>query len=102
MFANFSVCLVLFVQQSKRCLLHLGIIQGVFQKILYVHVVPYTSTVLFAERTFGGPHAYVHAKNNGIHPLDLTYIRPQKISVWFLFSKRFRFCWVNTKGLGLC
>ena len=37
-------------------------------------VVPRTSTILFAERTFGGAHVYIRAKNSGVGP-------PKRISV---------------------
>jgi hypothetical protein len=66
------------------------------------HVVPRTSSVLFVEHTSDGPQAYVRAKNSGVRPLNLVYIRPQKISIWLLFSKGLRSRWVNTKYLGLC
>jgi hypothetical protein len=39
-FVNPSVHPILFVQLSKGCIIRLGIIERVFQKVAYVHVVP--------------------------------------------------------------
>ena len=60
------------------------------------------STILFAERTSSSPHTYVCVRNSGVRPLDLAYVRPQRSSVWLLFSRGLRLCWVNTKDLGPC
>jgi hypothetical protein len=60
-----------------------------------------TSAILFVEHMSGGPYAYVHAKNNSVRLLNLAYVRSQGVSVWLLFSRGLRSCWVNTKVLGL-
>ena len=50
--------------------------------------------VLFTECTFGVP-----TKDRGIHPVDLTYVRLLRVSVWLLFSKGSKHDQVNAKGL---
>jgi hypothetical protein len=65
-------------------------------------MVPRTSTVLFVERIPNGPHTYTYAKNSGVRPLDLAYVYSQRISIWLIFSKGLRYCWVIIKRLGLC
>jgi hypothetical protein len=72
---NLSVCLVLFVQWINLCLVCPGISQRVFQKVVYIYVVPRTSTILFTECTSSGPHAYSRTKNSSVRLLDLAYIR---------------------------
>jgi hypothetical protein len=51
-----------------------------------------TFDVLFVERTSGGPHAYICAKNSGVRQLESSIRLPQRISVWLLFSKGLRSC----------
>jgi hypothetical protein len=80
-FTNPRVCLVLFVQWSKGCLVRSDINKGVFQKVAYVRVVPRTSAVLFTECTSGGPHTNILAKNSGTLLLDLAYVQLQMISI---------------------
>jgi hypothetical protein len=47
-------------------------------------VVPRTSSVLFAERTSGGPPSYVRTTDRSVRPLDLAYVRPLWVSVKLL------------------
>jgi hypothetical protein len=45
------------------------------------------SAVLFAKRTSSGPHMYIRAKNSGICPLDLVYVRPKGLVFGFYFLR---------------
>ena len=56
-------------------------------KVAYVRWSHIRPPVRFAERTFGGPHLYVYAKDRGICLADLAHVRLLRVNILLLFSK---------------
>ena len=57
-------------------------------KVAFVRWSHVRLPVRLAECTFGVPCLYVHAKDRGVRPADLMYVRLLRVSVWLLFFLR--------------
>ena len=79
-----------FTQRSKRCLVHLGIIQMVFQKVAHVSVVLRTSVDYLQSIHPVVPPMHVCARNRDGRPLTLAYVHSRGLVFWLLFSKVFQ------------